>query len=245
MGLTEARLVDLDICPEGGSNHALRFGVSGPMTIELGDGSVEVEVAAFQWWWEDYMSQQEGSSQWTERDQAVAAIRLPADVPHLTIGQGGRLAPLGAGWGDDLQVESEVVCVNRRFDVADHGTEPELVVRLLSPGLQQILVEDFDGRDVELVGDVLLLAGDASAGPLHEPELHGIVAQLPGVRPDAAQLHPRAACILPARSGARRPGSGRVAPRYRAGPIGSVSLDSNAVSGGTLGGRPAGVDGSP
>lgn len=138
-----------------------------------------------------------------------------------------------------------MVCVNRRFDVADHGTEPELVVRLLSPGLQQILVEDFDGRDVELVGDVLLLAGDASAGPLHEPELHGIVAQLPGVRPDAAQLHPRAACILPARSGARRPGSGRVAPRYRAGPIGSVSLDSNAVSGGTLGGRPAGVDGSP
>lgn len=146
-GLTETELADLDVCPEGGRQHGLRFAATGAMTIELGGEPVEVEVAAFQWWWEEHMSQQEGSGQWVEQDQAVAAVRLPVDVPHVTIGQEGRLARWGLGGRDDVQVESEEF--NRRFDVADHGTDPDL---------------------------------------------HGIVAQLPGVRHDAARL----ASVLPA-----------------------------------------------
>lgn len=185
-GLTESKLADLDICPQGGRRHGLRFGASGPMTIELGGEPVEVEVAAFQWWWEEHQREQEGSGTWTEQDQAVAAVRLPVELPHVTIGQEGRLARWGLGGRDDVQVESEEF--NRRFDVADHGSDPQLLVRLLSPGFQQTLVEDFDGRDVELVGDVLLLAGNASDGPLDEPDLQGIVTQLPGVRHDAARL---------------------------------------------------------
>lgn len=185
-GLTESKLADLDICPDGGRNHGLRFGASGPMAIELGGEPVEVDVATFQWWWEEHISQQEGNGDWVEYDQAVAAVRLPVRFPHVTIAQEGRLARWGLGGRDDVQVESEEF--NRRFDVAEHDTDPDLLVRLLSSGFQQTLVRDFDRREVELVGDLLLLAGDASDGPLDEPDLKGIVAQLPGVRHDAARL---------------------------------------------------------
>lgn len=190
-GLTEAKLADLDICPEGGRQHGLRFAATGAMTIELGGDPVEVDVAAFQWWWEEHMSQQEGSGSWVEQDQAMAAVRLPVQVPHVTIGREGRLARWGLGGRDDVQVESEEF--NRRFDVADHGTDPDLLVRLLSPGFQQTLVDHFDGRDIELVGDVLLVAGRPTQ-EADDPDLHGIVAQLPGARHDAARL----ASALPA-----------------------------------------------
>ena len=187
LGLTASDLVELDLCPAGGRNHGVHHAATGPMTVEVGDRAVEVEVAAFRWWWEEYANETEGDGQWTEEHEAVAILRLPTEVPHVTLAPEGRLARWGIGGRDDLQVEAEEF--NRRFDVADHGTDRALMVRLLSPDLQQTLVEHYDGRSMELCDDLLVVAGDSSRPtPPDEPDLAGIVVHLPGARHDAAHL---------------------------------------------------------
>ena len=189
LGLTASDLVELDLCPAGGRRHGLQHAATGTMTVEVGGRAVEAEVAAFRWWWEEHHEERDGdgNGQWTEQDHPVAVLRLPTAVPHVTITPEGRLARWGIGGREDVQVESEEF--NRRFDVADHDTDRALVVRLLSPDFQRILAEHYDGRSIELRGDLLVVAGDSSRQPPQdEPDLEGTVVHLPGARHDAVHL---------------------------------------------------------
>ena len=188
-GLTESSLADLDVCPVGGRGHGLRFAAHGTQPAEVAGTPAEVDVAVFQWWWEEHRTDPSGDStgHWVEHDHAVAAVRLPVPVPHVTISPEGRSTRLGIGGRDDVQVESEEF--NRRFDVDAHDTEDHLVMRLLDPAFQQLLVEEFDGRSIELADDLLVVAGRADdTPPPDEPELRGTVAQLPAARRDALRL---------------------------------------------------------
>lgn len=187
-GLTASKLSDLDVCPAGGRNHGLRFAAQSTDPLELGGSRVQADVAVFQWWWEEWANRAgESTGDWVEHDQAVAVVRLPVAMPHVTIAPEKRAARWGIGGRDDVQVESEEF--NRRFDVDGHDTDGQLVLRLLDPAFQQLLVEGFDGRQVELAEDLLVVAGRADdTPPPEEPDLQGTVAQLPAARRDALRL---------------------------------------------------------
>ena len=188
-GLTEAGVAQLDACPVGGRGHGMRFAAHGTQPVTVAGTAGDADVAVFQWWWEEHRNDPSGDStgHWIEHDQAVAVVRLPVRVPHVTIVPEGRATRLGIGGRDDVQVESEEF--NRRFDVDAHDTDDHLVMRLLDPAFQQVLVEDFDGRRVELTDDLLVVAGPADdTPPPDEPELRGTVAQLPAARRDAVRL---------------------------------------------------------
>lgn len=182
-GLDSQQLRRLAICPEGGRDCDLRFGVSGRQTLTFGDQSLETDVAAFVWWWEEWRNNpgdEGGTGDYVEKSEILGAVRLPTASPNVTIGSEGRLARWGIGGRDDLQVESEEF--NRRFEVTADDGDKDLVVRLLSPDFQQTLVEQFEGRDIQLAGDVLLIAGDP---PGEDPDLYSTIGELPGARRDA------------------------------------------------------------
>lgn len=187
-GLTEARLAALDVCPTGNGEHGLWHGADGRVEVDAAAVTTPVDVGVLAWWWKEQPARVENSiNETVERHHAVAVLRLPFHVPHVTIAPEGRLARLGLSGRDDLQVESEEF--NRRFDVEPHDTDPQLVIRLLDAEFQRVLVDEFDGRQVELVDDLLVVAGDADdTPPPDEPDLRGVVAQLPHARRDVVRL---------------------------------------------------------
>lgn len=186
-GLTEDRLAALEVCPTGNGEHGLWHGADGRAEID-GATTTPVDVGVLAWWWKEQPARVEHSiNETVEHHHAVAVMRLPFHVPHVTIVPEGRLTRLGLTGRDDLQVESEVF--NRRFHVERHDTDVQLVVRLLDAEFQRVLVDEFDGRQVELVDDLLVVAGDADdTPPPDEPELRGVVAQLPHARRDVIRL---------------------------------------------------------
>lgn len=187
-GRGPTELARLWACPEGDRRNGLEFGVTGPVELEIGGDTVAAECASFVWWWEERRQSTDAkgnrTTSYARRSRIVGMLRVPYWLPSVTIGPEDLVTRLGVGGRGDFQVESEEF--NRRFEVRAH--EGELTVRLLDPGFQRFLLELFEGRQIELDGDVLVVAGDPAGT---DPELYGDVAELPGARRDVQLLASR------------------------------------------------------
>ena len=187
-GWTAGDLVQLRACPRGDRRYGIDHGVTGPVEIAVaGGGRSHAECAAFVWWWEEKRTNRDAtghsSTSYHRQARVVGALRLPADVPRVSIAPEGVLTRWGLGGRGDFQVESEEF--NRRFDVRLADAEDALVIRLLDPGLQAFLLDGYAGRHLELAGDVLLIAGDP---PGCDPDFFGEVGELPVARRDVVAV---------------------------------------------------------
>lgn len=173
-----------EACPRGDRNFGVRYGVEGPTSLEVDGAELTVDCAAFQWFWEvrrQTRTRGQRGTQHHEMTQTVAAIELPVDLwrrilirPESMIGRTGMTR-------GGIQVESDAF--NRSFRV--EANDRNLAVQLLDASLQQLLVQSFRGRTIELRGRVLLVAGT----PDHRDDsLTGIVGELPAVRQDVRRL---------------------------------------------------------
>lgn len=172
-------------CPRGDRRYGLRFGVEGPLTATLAGREVTVTCAAFEWWWEERRQQSDGKGHTTTtyatRRLPVAAARLPAAVPdHVHVGPETVFGRLGLSRSDQ-QLESDAF--NRRFRVL--AQDRMLTVQLLDAGLQELLLEHYTGRTIELLGDLLVVSGDPQR---RDDTLMGPLRRLPPVREDVAHL---------------------------------------------------------
>lgn len=189
-----------DACPRGDRKRGVRYGVSSETTVELLGQPMTLDCAAFQWFYEvEHTTRNSrgwgtwGSShgsrrkRYEERQVTVAAIQLPVDVwRRILITPESALGRTGLTRGG-LQVESDAF--NRRFRVESH--DRGLAVQLLDASMQELLLEAFTGRSVELRGTTMLLVGD----PTHRDEsLTGVIGDLPAVRQDVRRL----LCEVPA-----------------------------------------------
>lgn len=174
-------LTRLWACPKGDRRRGIELGVTGPAPLTLDDTPVTAECAAFVWWWEEEHRSTDSKghtrTSYSRRSRVVGMLRVPYWLPSVTIGPEGLLNRVGIGGRGDFQVESEEF--NRRFEV--RLRERELGVRLLDARFQQFLLELFDGRQIELDGDVIVVAGDPAG---RDAELYGDVQELPGARRD-------------------------------------------------------------
>ena len=173
-----------DACPRGDRNYGVRFGVDGPTTLEVDGVELTVDCAAFQWFWEvrrQTRTNGQRRTRYEKMTQTVAAIGLPVDLwrrilirPESVMGRTGMTR-------GGIQVESDAF--NRSFRV--EANDRNLAVQLLDASLQQLLVQSFRGRTIELRGRALLLVGT----PDHRDDsLTGVVGELPAVRQDIRRL---------------------------------------------------------
>lgn len=179
-GRTRDELLRLRALPRGDRRYGVEFGVTGAVELETADGPVPAECAAFVWWWEvEHRHHDDGASSvsYSRNDRIIGMLRVPYQLPSVSLAPEGLLTRWGMGGRGDVQVESEEF--NRRFDVRAH--EPELAIRLLDARFQTFLLELFPDRHVELDGDTIVLAGDP---PGEDPSLYGDVSELPGARRD-------------------------------------------------------------
>lgn len=185
LGLDHHDLVDrCGSLPRGDRRYGLEHAVQGPMPASVGGREEELEVAAFRWWWEQRRrgrQQAQHSHRYQRQHTTVALVRLPAAVPSpLRLRPESALGRLGMTRAG-RQVESDEF--NRRFRV--ESADDRLAVMLLDAGMQALLPEEFAGRSVELVDDLLVLAGE----PAHrDASLPGVIGQLPAARQDARRL---------------------------------------------------------
>jgi hypothetical protein len=188
-GLGEGNLRLLRSFPQGDRRYGLEYGAAGPRAVTIEGVSRDLECAAFVWWWEERRTSQDANGHTTthydRKDRVVGAIRLPRAMPSVSIVPEGLFTRWGLGGRGDFQVESDEF--NRRFDVCVSGDQT-LAIRLFDARFQRFLLEMFDGRSIELVGDVLLVAGDP---PGEDGDLYGDIGELPGARRDAALLASR------------------------------------------------------
>lgn len=166
--------------PRGARRFGVEHGVTGPARAHLGGAEVDVEVAAFRWWYEERVQNQD-RRRYRRRATTVALVRLPVAVDGWVAvrpeGVLGRLGLRRAG----AQLESDAF--NRRFRV--EGSDPTLTVRLLDARVQTHLLEAKDGRSLDLRGELLVLGGT----PTHrDPSLPRPIGELPAVRQDALAL---------------------------------------------------------
>lgn len=173
--------------PKGDRNLGLEFGVEGPMNVDLGPGlPQETTVAAFRYWYETRHRNRNPKSgvrttTYTKQHVPAAVVALPVTLdrrvmitPESVLGRAG----LTRG---GHQVESSEF--NRRFRV--EAMDQELSLYLLDAGFQQLLVESYTGRTIELFGELLLVAGQ----PSHRDEsLTGVIGELPAMRQDAHRI---------------------------------------------------------
>lgn len=166
--------------PRGARRYGIEHGVSGPARTPLGGDETEVELAAFQWWFEERVRNDNRTS-YRRRTRTVAVARLPVPVPgRVHIRPEGMLGRLGLRRAGD-QLESDQF--NRRFRV--EGSDPSLTVRLLDARFQHHLLESGAGRTLDVHGDLVVFGG----GPDHrDPTLPGIIGELPAVRQDLLAL---------------------------------------------------------
>lgn len=186
VGLAPAQFADgFHGCPRGDRRYGLRWGVEGPLHARVGGRATTVPCAVFEWWWEERRQHNDGkgntTTSYVTRRVPVAAARLPAAVPdHVHIGPETVFGRLGVSRGDH-QLESDAF--NRRFRVL--AQDRMLTVQLLDAGLQELLLARYGGRTVELLGDLLVVAGDPDA---RDDSLVGPLRQLPPARDDVAVL---------------------------------------------------------
>jgi hypothetical protein len=170
--------------PRGDRRFGLEHGVQGPLPSPLTGWDTDLDCAAFRWWWERRRSggqQAEHSHRYRRLATTVALVRLPTPVPTpLRLRPESVLGRLGVTRGG-RQVESSEF--NRRFRV--ECADDHLALAFLDARMQSLLVEEFAGRGVELVDDLLVLEG----APSHrDASLAGVIGDLPAVRQDAGRL---------------------------------------------------------
>jgi hypothetical protein len=170
--------------PRGDRRNGVRWGVGGPLTLPVGGRDAVCEASFFQWWSEQRHTSRSsnGSSTTSYRElrETVGMVRLPVVSPTVTIGSESVLGRFGLTRGGE-QVESSEF--NRRFRV--DGDDRTLTVQLLDANLQQELLERFQGRSIDLVGDLLVLGGEPSH---RDDSLTGVVGRFPAVRQDLERL---------------------------------------------------------
>ena len=184
-GLHATALADRSAAtPEGDRRCGVRFGIGGPLTLVIGGHDTVCEASFFQWFSEERSTSRSsnGTTTTTYREQreTVGMVRLPVPSPTVRIGSESLFGRLGLTRGGE-QVESSEF--NRRFRV--DGQDRTLTVQLLDANLQQELLERFEGRTIDLTGDLLILGGR----PRHRDDsLTGVVGEFPAVRQDLERL---------------------------------------------------------
>ncbi len=172
--------------PDGDRNNGTEHGVEGPMQVELAtELPDEVTVAAFRWWWEERRRRrnQQGMRRTTyvTRRMPAALIKLPVHVPHrVLITPESTLGRAGLTRGGHQLESSEF---NRRFRV--EARQDDVAVYLLDAGLQQLLLEAYQGRTIEIFGELMLLGGRPDH---HDESLGRVIGELPAMRQDAHRL---------------------------------------------------------
>ena len=180
-GLRAEELVDrFEATPSGARRFGVEHGVVGPSRAALAADEVDIELAAFQWWYEERVNDKH-RSRYRRRTCTVALARLPVSVPgSVQVRPEGVLGRLGLRRAGD-QLESDQF--NRRFRV--DGSDPTLTVRLLDARVQHHLLESGNGRTLDVVGDLVVLGGS----PTHrDTTLPGVIGELPAVRQDLVAL---------------------------------------------------------
>ncbi len=167
--------------PEGDRRYGLELGVEGPVTTTVSGQRAVLPCAAFRWWYEQRRHDQQHSHRYRTRRTTVAIARLPAAVPTpVRIGPESVLGRLGVTRGGRQLESSEF---NRRFRV--ECPDDRFAVLLLDADLQATLLDAYQGRSVELIGDLVVLEGT----PAHrDGSLGSVVGQLPAVRQDLGRL---------------------------------------------------------
>lgn len=162
--------------PRGVRRYGIRYALEGAREVDLGAVASQVEVGCFAWWYEERVDTGQGRHH-RRRTTTVAVARLPVRVPgQVTVQPSNWLGRTGLARGDQ-QVESAEF--NRRFRV--DGSDPQLIVRFLDPGMQHRLVTDAVGRTLHLDGDVVVLGGSPSH---RDDSLPGVIGELPAVAQD-------------------------------------------------------------
>lgn len=180
-GLDASQLVDRSgATPRGARRYGVEHGVTGPATAQLAGEDVEVELAAFQWWFEERVRDR-NRTRYRRRTRTVALARLPVTAPGwVRVGPESVFGRIGLTRGGE-QLESDQF--NRRFRV--EGSDPTLTVQLLDARLQHHLLEVGTDRTLDLSGELAVLGGS----PTHrDPTLPGVVGELPAVRQDLLTL---------------------------------------------------------
>jgi hypothetical protein len=170
--------------PRGDRRFGLEYALTGPLAITLAGDDHLLECSSFRWWWEERQtttSRGSSSSRYVRQRQSVTLLRLPVPVQaRLTVRPESLLGRVGLTRGGHQLESSEF---NRRFRV--EARDRTLTVHLLDARLQQLLTDEFAGRSVEVVGDLLVLGGR----PAHrDGSLTGFVGEIPAMRQDVRRL---------------------------------------------------------
>ncbi len=178
--------------PKGDRRFGMRHGVGGPITLAINGTDTPCRVALFQW-----VSEKQGRKRtasgpkgarnqrknrtYQEQTQMVGIVRMPFTFPtYVTLRSESVLGKLGLSRGGD-QVESSEF--NRRFRI--DGGDRTTTVQLLDANFQQVMVERYSGRTMQVNRDVLVLGGS----PEHRDDgLTGVIGELPAILQDMEAL---------------------------------------------------------
>lgn len=171
----------------GDRNNGVRYAVQGELQTDLGPGlPSELTVAAFEWWWEEeYKDRSQNRlgtrTRYRKRRTTAALVKLPITVDNrVMIEPESVLGRVGITRGGHQFESAEF---NRRFRV--EAMEQSLALALVDANFQQLMVEHFPDRTVELFGSLLVVEGT----PSHRDEsLTGVIGELPAVRQDAHRI---------------------------------------------------------
>ncbi len=171
--------------PRGDRRYGVEQAVGGPLELEVDGQAVVCEVACFRWFHErrrrSRNSRGMSTTSYERQRELVVLCQLPVHTHRsVSIGPESILGRIGLTRGG-AQLESDAF--NRRFRV--EGRDRELVVRLLSAQLQEVLVTSFTGRSIEFSDDLLALSGT----PDHQDtSLAGVVRTYPALVQDLRRL---------------------------------------------------------
>jgi hypothetical protein len=171
--------------PRGDRRYGTEYGVAGPLAVSAGGRDLELDCASFRWWSEVRRTthNQNGgtSTRYDKQRECVTLVRLPVAVPdRLVVRPESVLGRVGITRGGHQLESSEF---NRRFRV--EARDRTLTVHLLDANLQRLLTEEFAGRSIEVVGDLLVLGGR----PTHrDGSLTGFIGEIPAMRQDVRRL---------------------------------------------------------
>jgi hypothetical protein len=158
LGLSDAWLAQFGLLPKGDRNCSAVWGVEGPGSITVDGQPLDVDCAAFEWWWEDRQTSRDANGHtrttWVRKSVMACVVRLPAPylMPRISVEPSGFFARLGLG-GRGFEVESEEF--NRRYDV--RVERPDVAIRLFSADFQLRMLETFTGATFELAGDLAVV----------------------------------------------------------------------------------------
>lgn len=163
--------------PAGDRHARMAWVVEDRMVLSVSGVDHEVRQVAFEWQWEERVSERGG---YRRRAFPAAAIELPVYVPRrITIRPPGPADAFGTTRG--FQLESDRF--NRRF-VVETSDRP-FAVKLLDAGLQLLLIDRFAGRGISIEDRLLVVTGE----PTHrDGSLFGVIGALPAVEQDIRAL---------------------------------------------------------